>query len=86
MYYKRGGRARRHFHAGTGQMDMQEIDHPRITEVAWDDPHQGRNFSWADALNILRRDVAKRSMQSNALPRSTRWAFQTRRCSRQRTV
>jgi hypothetical protein len=28
---------RRRFRAGAGHMDMQEIDHARVTEVAWDD-------------------------------------------------
>lgn len=30
--------ARRRFRPGTGQMDMQQIDHARVTEVTLDDP------------------------------------------------
>ena len=33
--------ARRRFRPGTGQMDMQEIDHARVAQVALDDPHHG---------------------------------------------
>ena len=36
--------ARCRFRAGTGQMDMQEIDHARVTEVALDDPHHAGFF------------------------------------------
>ncbi len=33
--------ARRRFRPGTGQMDLQEIDHARVAKVALDDPHHG---------------------------------------------
>jgi hypothetical protein len=36
--------ARSRFRAGGGQMDIQEIDHARITEVASNDPHHAGFF------------------------------------------
>ncbi len=33
--------ARRRFRPGTDQMDLQEIDHARVAQVALDDPHHG---------------------------------------------